>query len=168
MVLRGGVIGAGRRFKELITVIYEDVWLTEKLRGDGGIVSSTLPGHHAGSERTGRHCALAPVVVMKVSKAAVGGIHCASPPDENCAKIPLMSCRSSSHHVAAALNVVEAREVAIWHLSGSVPRRHSCFTSWFIERDDSPMHIEHVPMKRQCRSTCIYQCTAMVRGGGVS
>ena len=46
MVLRGKVIGAGRRFKELITVIYEDVWLTEKLRGDGGIVSSTLPGHH--------------------------------------------------------------------------------------------------------------------------
>ena len=73
------MIGAGRRFKELITVIYEDVWLTEKLRGDGGIVSSTLPGHHAGSERTGtrtgRHYALAPVVVTKVSKAAVGGIH---------------------------------------------------------------------------------------------
>ena len=94
MVLRGGVIGAGRRFKELIMVIYEDVWLTKKLRGDGGIVSSTLPGHHAGSERTGRHCALAPVVVMKVSKAAVGGIHCASPPDENCAKMPLMSSAS--------------------------------------------------------------------------
>ena len=39
------MIGAGRRFKELITVIYEDVWLTEKLRGDGGTVSSTVPGH---------------------------------------------------------------------------------------------------------------------------
>ena len=129
------MIGAGRRFKELITVIYEDVWLTKKLRGDGGIVSSTLPGHHAGSERTGRHWALAPVIVTKVSKAAGGWIHCSTPSDEDCAKIPLTSCRSSSQHVVAALNAVEAREVAIWHLSGSVPSRQSCFIKRFCRKE---------------------------------
>ena len=51
MVLQREVIGASRCFKELIRVIYDDIWLTEKLRGDGGIVSSTLPGNHGHGPR---------------------------------------------------------------------------------------------------------------------
>ena len=124
-----------------------------------------VPGHHAGSERRGRHCAPALVVFTKASRAVVAGIHCPAPRDERCAKIPLKTCRSSPQHVAAALNVVETREVAIWHLSGSVLSQDEFSIPSPIEGDYACGYVEHVAAKRECLSTCTGPLTAMARVG---
>ena len=87
------MIGTSHRFKNIVGVIFEEVLHIETLRGGGDAAISTVPGHHAGSERRGRHCTPAPDIVTKVVRAAVAGICCHASHDGDCAKIPLESCR---------------------------------------------------------------------------
>ena len=126
-------------FNGVIGATYEDVRLIDTLCGSDGVVLSTVSGHHAGSEKRGGHCASAPVIVTKVSTAAGAGIHCPALIYEDSPKIRLTSCRPLSQQVAAAFNVVEAQEVAIWQLSGSVPRQDECFIPCSIEMKPSSM-----------------------------
>ena len=87
------MIGTSHRFKDIIGVVLEEVLHIEMLGGGGDGALSTVPGHHAGSERRGRHCTPAPDIVTKVVRAAVAGICCHASHDGDCAKIPLESCR---------------------------------------------------------------------------
>ena len=87
------MIGTSHRFKDIVRVIFEEVLHIEMLGGVGDGALSTVPGHHAGSERRGRHCTPAPDIVTKVVRAAVAGICCHASHDKDCAKIPLESCR---------------------------------------------------------------------------
>ena len=59
------MIGTSHRFKDIIGVIFEEVLHIEMLGGGGDGALSTVPGHHAGSERRGRHCTPAPDIVTK-------------------------------------------------------------------------------------------------------